>query len=359
MALIDDGVDVFTSDLARFSDRFFPGVSFDRSNDRHSSREWSSRGGHGTLMAKLILEVCPHADIITYRVLMRPDHETNVLIPDAESAVKVYILLNISCETYWKTVHANLKICKAIKHAVKRGVDIISMSWTISKPGEEIDKKGYDRLKNVMAEATSESASAPVPLLFCAAADDGQGGSNNDEELPSAMTYSKLICIGAATSTGQTWPKVSHANARQYFFPGVDIPDLRKNFQYNHESPDTDPFVNSGSSIACALAVGQAALILHCVKLGVYYTKKKEKHQVEIITEDDLERMKEYEHMRKAFDALCSQNLSQHKVSYPTQGFEKTTDQMQKLENQGMRDSLEWLEPIVRLVRGLIGQRPF
>ncbi|KAF5639318.1 Intracellular serine protease [Fusarium sp. NRRL 52700] len=291
VALIDDGVDVFTSELARFSDRFFPGVSFDRSNDRHSSREWSSRGGHGTLMAKLILAVCPHADIVTYRVLMRPDHQTNLLIPDAESAAK-----------------------------------------------------------NVMAKAESESASAPVPLLFCAAADDGPGGSNNDEELPSAMTYSKLICIGAATSTGQTWPKVSNANDRHYFFPGVDIPDLRKNFQYNHESPDTDPFVNSGSSIACALAVGQAALILHCVKLGVYYTKRKEAHQVEIITEDDLERMKEYEHMRKAFDALCSQNLSQHKVSYPTQGFEKTTDQMQKLEDQGMLDSLAGLEPIVRLL---------
>ncbi|KAG5808134.1 hypothetical protein H9Q71_007307 [Fusarium xylarioides] len=358
VALIDDGVDVFTSDLARFSDRFFPGVSFDRLNDRHSSREWSSRGGYGTLMAKLILAVCPHADIVTYRVLMRLDHENNLLIPDAESAAKVKTLFNIRRGTYWEIGHANLETSKAIKHAVKRGVDIISMSWTISKPGQGTDKSGYDRLKNVMAEAARESASAPVPLLFCAAADDGPGGSNDDEELPSAMSYSKLICIGAATSTGQTWLKVSNANDRQYFFPGVDIPDLRKNFQYNYESPDTDPFVNLGSSIACALAVGQAALILHCVKLGVYYTKKKEKHQVEIITEDDLDRMKEYEHMRKAFDALCSQNLSQHKVSYPTQGFEKTMDQMQKLEDQGMLDSLAGLEPIVRLVRGLIGQRP-
>ncbi|KAF4457411.1 Major intracellular serine protease [Fusarium austroafricanum] len=335
VALIDDGVDVFTSELARFSDRFFPGVSFDRSNDRHSSREWSSRGGHGTLMAKLILAVCPHADIVTYRVLMRPDHETNMLIPDAESAAK------------------------AIKHAVKRDVDIISMSWTISKPGEGSDKSGYERLKNVMAETASERGNALVPLLFCAAADDGLSSSNNDEELPSAMAYSKLICIGAATSTGQTSPQVSAPGSRQYFFPGVDVPDLRENFQYNHDSPDTDPFVNSGSSIACALAVGQAALILHCVKLSVYYTKKKEQmrgvRQVEIITEDDLERMKEFEYMKKGFDALCSENLSKHKVSFPTQGFEKATDQMQKLADQGKLNSLEGFEPIVRLVRGLIG----
>lgn len=89
VALIDDGVDVFTSGMAPFSDHILPGVSFDRSNDRHSPREWSSRGGHGTLMAKLILAVCPHANIIPYRVLMHPDKDTGTSRPEPESAAKV------------------------------------------------------------------------------------------------------------------------------------------------------------------------------------------------------------------------------------------------------------------------------
>lgn len=118
--------------------------------------------------------------------------------------------------------------------------------------------------------------------------------------------------IGAANNTGQTWPKVSNANDRKYFFPEVDIPDPRKNFQYNYESPDTEPFVNSGSGIACALAVDQVALIIHCVKLEVYYTKKKEKDKVEIVTGYDLERMTEHEESVRC--ALLSNSVTAQSV---------------------------------------------
>lgn len=101
VALIDDGVDVFTSGMAPFSDRILAGVSFDRSNDRHSPREWCSRSGHGTLMAKLILAVCPYANIIPYRVLMRPDKDTGTSRPDPESAAKVSPAFLESCPFFF------------------------------------------------------------------------------------------------------------------------------------------------------------------------------------------------------------------------------------------------------------------
>ncbi|KAH7146248.1 hypothetical protein EDB81DRAFT_934149 [Dactylonectria macrodidyma] len=337
VALIDDGVDLFTSGLAPFSDRFIPGVSFDRSSDGHSSREWSSRGGHGTLMAKLILAVCPYADIITYRVLMRPDKATGMLTPDAQSAAK------------------------AIKDAVERDVDIISMSWTVSRPADETDDKGFNLLKNIMHEAVGTySGNKSTPLLFCAAADDGIGGNNGNVELPSNMNWRELFCIGAATNALQTWVKVTNPNERHFFFPGVDVPDLRQNFQYAYESPETDPYGNSGSSIACALAAGQAALILHCVKLGIYYTKRTELDKMtpqEKITEEDLKRVKRFEPMRAAFEAVCTENLSNHKVSYPAQRFERATDSMRKMDERGRLVSPGRFEPVASLVRNLIGWR--
>lgn len=89
VALIDDGVDAFTRDMGDLSNRIKDGLSFDKTNVHHSASEFYSYGGHGTLMAKLILAVCPNADIVPYRVMIRPDKETGAPRPDPESAAKV------------------------------------------------------------------------------------------------------------------------------------------------------------------------------------------------------------------------------------------------------------------------------
>lgn len=238
------------------------------------------------------------------------------------------------------------------------------MSWSVTgdpKSMNEADRRGFERLKGVMGEVVGPSKGAKrAPLLFCAAADDGIDSDQDKYELPSKMQYTDIFRIGAATNALQTWVKVTKPSERDFFFPGVDVPDLRSNFQYSYDSLDADPYSNSGSSIACALAAGQAALILHCVKLSIYYTKKKEKEGTkarEEITEDDLKSMKQFEWMRNAFEIVCTENISQHKVSYPAQRFERASDQLRKLEDSGRLVSPERFEPVASLVRNMIGWR--
>lgn len=253
---------------------------------------------------------------------------------------------------------------KAIKDAVNRDVDIISMSWSITgdpKSMNEADEAGFKRLKNIMSEAVGSYKGTKLPpLLFCAAADDGIASDKDKYELPSNMDWKELFRIGAATNALQTWVKVTKPAERDFFFPGVDVPDLRENFQYAYDSLDADPYGNSGSSIACALAAGQAALILHCVKLGIYYTKKMELEKRagrEEIKEEDLKAMKKFDNMRGAFEIVCTENLSKHKVSYPAQRFERASDQMRKLEDMGRLVSPGRFEPVASLVRNMMGWR--
>lgn len=247
---------------------------------------------------------------------------------------------------------------------MNRDVDIISMSWTItgdSKSMNDADMAGFNRLKNIMNEAVgSYKGTKRTPLLFCAAADDGIGGDKDKYELPSKMNWTELFRIGAATNALQTWVKVTKPSERDFFFPGVDVPDLRQNFQYAYDNLEADPYSNSGSSIACALAAGQAALILHCVKLGIYYTKKMEKQNVAVsekITEEDLKHMKQFEYMREAFEIVCTENLSKHKVSYPAQRFERASDHMRKLDDSGRLVSPGRFAPVASLVRNMMGWR--
>jgi hypothetical protein len=261
-----------------------------------------------------------------------------------------------------------LTITEAIRDAVNREVDIISMSWSVTgdpKSMNEADQQGFERLKSVMIDAMGSPKGSPkgtkrAPLLFCAAADDGVDGDKDKYELPSKMQWTDLFRIGAATNALQTWVKVTKPSERDFFFPGVDVPHLQHNFQYAYDSLDADPYSNSGSSIACALAAGQAALILHCVKLSIYYTKKMEKQKTtahEEITEEDLKNMKQFESMRSAFEIVCTENMSQHKVSYPAQRFERASDQMRKLEDSGKLVSPERFGPVASLVRNMIGWR--
>ncbi|PQE17717.1 hypothetical protein CJF31_00005438 [Rutstroemia sp. NJR-2017a BVV2] len=322
VALIDDGVDVFTNDMEVFSDRILDGASFDRSEDGHSPPEWYSLNGHGTLMAKLILAVCPWANIVPYRVLMRPDKGTGMLRPEPESAAK------------------------AIIDAIDRGVDIISMSWSIEGDIDPTKNPGLHRLANVMTEVHGQNH----PLMYCAAADDGTSNRGGKKEYPYSCHGAKIFRIGAATDNGQTWLKVTDPTHAHFFFPGVDVPDLKAKFQYQYESFAKDPDTNSGSSIATALAAGLAALILHCTKLGIYYTEK-EPLPTESIKLADLMELKTFDKMKEAFNNISTENLTNQRVAYPAQRFERATEAMRNMANEARLTFPGRLEPIAVLIR--------
>lgn len=95
VALIDDGVNILSPEMACFQSRFLLGRSFDTSSDGPAP-PISSLSGHGTFMARLILHVCPYAKIIPYRLMMTVDADGNVPRPEPASAVKVRTVISLS-----------------------------------------------------------------------------------------------------------------------------------------------------------------------------------------------------------------------------------------------------------------------
>ncbi|KAF6793390.1 hypothetical protein CSOJ01_13950 [Colletotrichum sojae] len=171
VALIDDGVDIFSKGMRTLQSRFLEGRSFDRAMADGPSPVFSSFSGHGTFMAKSILRVCPCADIVPYRLTITPDPTGKLPRPEPGSAAK------------------------AIRAAILQGVDIISMSWTIRTDDNE-------RVTTATRRAGSMAWDFPRDI---------------DKD---------IFCIGAANSSGQVWPDVTDQSGLQFIFPGVDIKDV-------------------------------------------------------------------------------------------------------------------------------------
>ncbi|KAI0474244.1 hypothetical protein F4859DRAFT_521966 [Xylaria cf. heliscus] len=340
VALIDDGVDVLES-LHMHYWQFLPGRSFDTSQDGPLP-EHSSVSGHGNFMAKSILRVCPNALIIPYRLKTVPGVTNLTPQPEPGSAAK------------------------AIRQAIDDGVDIISMSWSIQLEAEGPYRQGINELKKVVSKA--KDAKKRIPLMFCAMRDDGIPGAKI-EDLPATMEGCKTFRIGAADSTGQAWNKVSYSHVDKesmYLFPGVDIRDVLPSESDEHR-PDTDKVQKeltdkngfTGSSIATALAAGLAALLLHCTRLGVFFTEKmregKIQHFRDPIETQAISKNGEFDQMRSAFDKLCQRNQQNLKYANPGDRFQKAIQSMRVSDRDGgvRTDSAETLQPIATLCRTL------
>jgi hypothetical protein len=102
VALIDDGVDMFDTDL---SNQVLEGKSFDFHGVKMRP-PFSSAKGHGTVMASMILRVCPMAKLYPIR-LKTYDNENGKSSIDPEYAAQ------------------------AIQAALDKKATIISMSWTL------------------------------------------------------------------------------------------------------------------------------------------------------------------------------------------------------------------------------------
>jgi subtilisin family serine protease len=106
VAVIDDGVNLDHRDVR---DNIAGGETF-HNNNGHWQGFYQSSNGHGTLMAKLICQICPK--------------------------VKLYVAkLNEEwVNSSWQITAASA--ADAIFWAVDQKVDIISMSWSIDQSGE-------------------------------------------------------------------------------------------------------------------------------------------------------------------------------------------------------------------------------
>lgn len=206
------------------------------------THHFPSSSGHGTEMADRVRQVFPKAKLYIARLNVTRGEGGNITIT-ARSAAEV----SNSHPPISLFPTINNVITQAIKWAVMKKVDIISMSWTVEETANnKLDLKA-------MEEAIDEAHKQNI-LMFCAAKDSGFGQSVN---FGYPKRFNKpVFCIGATTEHGNLSESIgSQKEAIDFGFPGENITPL---------SGDTTTKI-AGSSIATALASGLAGLLLYII----------------------------------------------------------------------------------------------
>jgi hypothetical protein len=164
------------------------GLSFHPS-DRQTENPWHcSSGGHGTVMANMILRINPWVDLIVIKLHCGVSHNQGRTI-SARSAAE------------------------AIRAAIDLKVKIISVSWTIkyrgitgtsrvpseSDPSKPVKKDDFTQLTEAIDEVKNRGI-----LMFCSASDDIQ--TTAMKALPYSQQPEHIYRIGAALWLGQRDP---------------------------------------------------------------------------------------------------------------------------------------------------------
>ncbi|KAL2192493.1 hypothetical protein P885DRAFT_47591 [Corynascus similis CBS 632.67] len=236
LALIDDGVDKFNT---LQTDKILEGKSFDY-HDGKVRPPFSSAKGHGTLMAKMILRVCPMVKIYPIRLKTYDTSEGKSMIDPGYAA-------------------------QAIQAALDKKATIISMSWTI--PMTSIDSKAKQKLHDVLQKAVDSGV-----LMICSAPDKGKF---TESHYPSGPWGKRFFRIGAAGADGTVFQWTPEDDIT-CVVPGVDVDTEDINSFYDAERSLPTRIANvgeTGSSVATALAAGLAAMIIYCVKASVLIVK--------------------------------------------------------------------------------------
>jgi hypothetical protein len=130
------------------------------------------------------------------------------------------------------------------------------MSWAIDKVADDNDER-VSRLRTAVSNA------AKTVLLFCANPDKGEGRKN--DTYPATLS-TRVFCIGAANEDGQRWKKISSDDEScSFYLPGVELGiKVAKTANLSKKdvgAPPEDWAKHDGSSLACALATGLAAMV--------------------------------------------------------------------------------------------------
>ncbi|KAJ4122726.1 hypothetical protein NW768_010167 [Fusarium equiseti] len=178
--------------------------------------------GHGSLMARLIMEICPSASILIARVAKDTKH-----LPKCEG-----------------------NIAQAIKWAREQGADIVSMSFGLPHENDDIAR-----------EINPSDDKGQKKVIFLASA----GNSPDEPEafparLPSVIsiyaTKRDGIFLGSNAQRPSDGSKILGT-----FGDGVP-PEIQNEFDKEYRD-----ICRPGSSIACAVAAGIGAIMLSYVSL--------------------------------------------------------------------------------------------
>jgi hypothetical protein len=225
VAVIDDGVDTTVEQLSR---RVLTGRTFSYDEERDRVRPWYvSENNHGTIMASMIVRVCPMAKIYPIRL-----------------------------STGRNGTIDSLTAPQAIEAALDRGADIISMSWTVSQPpAQSPHKAAFD--------AALKRAVDSNVLMFCSAKDSGHV---NDQYYPAGYNPDSFVKVGASSPAGLPYDWAGPLNRLDFLFPGVEVVQQHGG---GYPSGISKLSVETGSSVATALGAGLAALVMSCARVAV------------------------------------------------------------------------------------------
>jgi subtilisin family serine protease len=230
VAVIDSGVNPAVSDL---TSSVITGPDYTGVTTSPSSQDW---GVHGTWMASLIaghghdgglsgvIGIAPEARILSIRVIPdRGDPHYRQYEREPETLIQQ-------------------SLADGIRYAITHGAQVISMSIGYSTQSgvvrEEL-QQAYDR--GVVVIASAGNSGAPV-------------GPGRDGEAPESFpaNYPGVISVGAVGLSGAVAGFSSDNLSVQVAAPGVSVPAEGRDQQY---------WSVSGTSPACALVAGVAALI--------------------------------------------------------------------------------------------------
>jgi len=231
VAVIDSGVNPYVSDL---TGSVITGPDLSGVSTRTSSPDW---GVHGTWMASLIaghghdgggsgvIGIAPESRILSIRVIPdRTDPHYASYTREQETAIQQ-------------------SLADGIDYAVRHGAKVISMSIGYSAPSGTVKQALLNAdAHGVVVIASAGNSGGP--------SDAGGGDGMAPDSFPA--DYPGVISVGAVNDTGAVAGFSSDNLSVQLAAPGVSVPAQGRDGQY---------WWVSGTSPACALVAGVAALI--------------------------------------------------------------------------------------------------
>jgi subtilisin family serine protease len=230
VAVVDSGVDGHVSDLAG---KVTNGPDFTWVGTKESNANW---GVHGTWMASLIaghghdgggsgvLGIAPQAHVLSVRVIPdRTDPDYSAYEHEPETKIQA-------------------SLAAGIDYAVRSGAQVISMSI------------GYSSPSTVVRQALLNAFRHGVVVVASAGNSGSTTGTYHDGQAPESFPadYPGVISVGAVNASGAVAGFSSDNLSVQVAAPGVNVPAQGRDGQY---------WYVSGTSPACALVAGVAALI--------------------------------------------------------------------------------------------------
>jgi type VII secretion-associated serine protease mycosin len=231
VAVVDSGVNPDVSDL---QGSVITGPDYTGVSTRPSNPDW---GVHGTWMASLI---AGHGHA--------PDGESGVIgIAPRSRILSVRVIPDRADPHYSRYAHEqepNIQdsLASGIDYAVQHGAKVISMSI------------GYSAPNGAVKQALQNAFSHGVVVVASAGNSGAPSGTSDAVQAPVSFPadYPGVISVGAVNTDGAVAGFSSDNLSVQVAAPGVNVPAQGRDGQY---------WWVSGTSPACALVAGVAALI--------------------------------------------------------------------------------------------------